>query len=81
QEPWLLGCGDLYVIVYRVSGFHDTPLGIVKSFNGLITDMIVRVGAVAQLEGEGAPTLTLGLFVNGKEKESLTITGENTLRG
>lgn len=62
-------------------GFNDTPLGIVKSFNGLITDMIVRVGAVAQLEGEGAPTLTLGLFVNGKEKETLTITGENTLRG
>ena len=62
-------------------GFNDTPLGIVKSFNGLITDMIVRVGAVAQLEGEGAPTLTLGLFVNGKEKESLTITGETTLRG
>ncbi len=62
-------------------GFNDTPLGIVKSFNGLITDMIVRVGAVAQLEGEGAPTLTLGLFVNGKEKDSLTITGETTLRG
>lgn len=62
-------------------GFNDTPLGIVKSFNGLITDMIVRVGAVAQLEGEGAPTLTLGLFVNGKEKETLTITGETTLRG
>lgn len=61
-------------------GFNDTPLGVVKHFDGRITDMVVRCGSVAQI-GEETPALTVGIYINGNHKDSLTISGPAETRG
>lgn len=63
------------------SGFNDTPLGIVKNFNGKISAAVARCDYMAQLPDRPVPKITIGILVNNVEKASFSFEGANTPRG
>ena len=60
-----------------VEGFNDTPLGIVKDFNGKIKTLELRTLGASGLSGD-TPSISVNILVNGLVKATVEFSGSQT---
>ena len=60
-----------------VEGFNDTPLGIVKDFNGKIKTLELRTLGASGLSGD-TPSISVNILVNGLVKATVEFSGSRT---